>query len=59
MPEDKILQKDTIIVLLASIIAGLLFGWIIFFISLIVSSYIAKLLRPKLMIEDQRDKIDD
>tara|TARA_B100000575_G_C23124072_1_gene650955 strand:- start:2062 stop:2241 length:180 start_codon:yes stop_codon:yes gene_type:complete len=57
MVKEKILvTKDNIITLLVSIIIGLLFGWIAFFVALIVVFFIAKKLGPKLMIEDQRDK---
>ncbi len=57
MVKEKILvTKDNIITLLVSIIIGLLFGWIAFFVALIAVFFIAKKLGPKLMIEDQRDK---
>ena len=57
MVKEKILiTKDNIITLLVSIIIGLLFGWIAFFVALIAVFFIARKLGPKLMIEDQRDK---
>ena len=57
MVKEKILvTKNNIITLLVSIIIGLLFGWIAFFVALIAVFFIAKKLGPKLMIEDQRDK---
>ena len=57
MVKEKILvTKDNIITLLVSIIIGLLFGRIAFFVALIAVFFIAKKLGPKLMIEDQRDK---
>ena len=57
MVKEKILViKNNIITLLVSIIIGLLFGWIAFFVALIAVFFIAKKLGPKLMIEDQRDK---
>tara|TARA_Y100000591_G_C21612214_1_gene583456 strand:+ start:364 stop:543 length:180 start_codon:yes stop_codon:yes gene_type:complete len=57
MVKEKILiTKNNIITLLVSIIIGLLFGWIAFFVALMAVFFIAKKLGPKLMIEDQRDK---
>tara|TARA_Y100001935_G_scaffold90521_1_gene75149 strand:+ start:280 stop:459 length:180 start_codon:yes stop_codon:yes gene_type:complete len=57
MVKEKILiTKNNIITLLVSIIIGLLFGWIAFFVALIAVFFIARKLGPKLMIEDQRDK---
>ena len=56
MLKEKILiTKDNTITLLISIIIGLLFGWIAFFIALIAVFFIAKALGPIIMIEDKRE----